>query len=73
MPFCTQSLKPTNIVPVTQNYWPGIALCVIRLRRSAAIESGISDRVSASVTQTLLQNVNNAEFWIQYCNSPPRF
>ena len=32
------------------------------------IESRISDRVSASLTQTLLQNVNNAEFWIQYCN-----
>jgi wobble nucleotide-excising tRNase len=35
---------------------------------NSQIESSISDRVSASVAQTLLQNVNNAEFWIQYCN-----
>jgi wobble nucleotide-excising tRNase len=69
-PFCTQNLSRTNIVPVyTELFGPEYrALRDQVASLSRQIESGIGDRVSASVTQTLLQNVNNAEFWIQYCN-----
>jgi wobble nucleotide-excising tRNase len=69
-PFCTQDLRPTNIVPVYAELF-GPEYRALRDQVAALsrqIESGISDRVSAAVTQTLLQNVNNAEFWIQYCN-----
>jgi wobble nucleotide-excising tRNase len=69
-PFCTQNLAPANIVPIyTELFGPEYrALRDQVVALSSQIESGISDSVSASIAQTLLQNVNNAEFWIQYCN-----
>jgi wobble nucleotide-excising tRNase len=69
-PFCTQDLRPNKIVPVYAELF-GPEYRALRDQVAALsrqIESGISDRASASVTLTLLQNVNNAEFWIQYCN-----
>jgi len=69
-PFCTQSLRPTDIVPIyTELFGPEYrALRDQVTSLSNQIESGISDRVSAAVSQTFFQNVNNAEFWIRYCN-----
>lgn len=69
-PFCTQNLAPANIVPIyTELFGPEYrALRDQVVALSSQIESGISDRVSASIAQTLLQNINNTEFWIQYCN-----